>query len=260
MRIKAAVFSEKGKIRNINQDNFCIFNKINQDNSNACRYSNLFPRNNEIFAVFDGMGGEQSGEVASMLAAKIFLNNKKNIENDFDKFIKTYIEEANKKLCEYMEEKDDLTMGTTAAILQVDTGAKKAYAANVGDSKIYFIRNGEVTVLTQDHNIPGELYRMGIIENHEIFTHKDKNKLTQYIGIFDDDILIEPYIAEDVDIQTDDIFIICSDGLTDGVYPDDFNEIISTENAPSRIAEKLVNKAMQNGSRDNITVLVVKIV
>ena len=259
MRIKAAVKSDIGTIRNINQDNYYFFGRINERSSSVSGSHNIIARRNGLFSVFDGMGGEQEGEKASLFTAlKLCELNTEQI-NDFESFTDHYVMEANKKLCDYMSVKDDIVMGTTVAMLYIDTDKGLAQGANIGDSKIFYIKDKKIKRITCDHNVSAELERAGIITEEESYRHKDKNKLTQYIGIYDDEFVIEPYISEIITISPGDYFIVCSDGLTDSVKKSELLSVIYAEGSVKDKANELISLAKKNGSRDNITVIIVSV-
>lgn len=260
MKIDSVLVSDKGRIRNNNQDNYYFFKRINNNNISHAEKRTIFSKDSGIFAVFDGMGGISKGEKASYIAAKRFKRMCDRAVVDFDRFVLDYIHTANSEICSYMDKNNNISMGTTAAILYVNAKEQYAIAANIGDSKVYHINKSDVRMITQDHNIAAELMRMGAITEEESLYHKDKNKLTQYLGIYNDEIIIEPYISDKINIEKGDYFIICSDGLTDGLNPNIFFEILSEQISLSQKANEMLSRAIKNDSTDNITIIVIRII
>ena len=257
MKIKAALVSDIGRVRKINQDNFYFNKKINKHAKPNIYGKDIVLSGNKIFAVMDGMGGEDDGEKASYIAAKTVKQHSSRFNKDGK--IDKIIYDANKRICKHIE-KYDRTMGTTIAVINVNTEKQTAIGTNVGDTKIFLIRDGKLRIMSKDHNISAGLAKLGVISEEEAWKHEDKNKLTQYLGIFEDDFRIEPYITDEIMLENGDIIILCTDGLTDGLSSDD---IVQISNAGERVSEKCENmllSAMEKGSRDNITILMIEII
>ena len=188
-------------------------------------------------AVFDGMGGEEHGEIASETARNVFMENCKN-----DCTLEDLCLLINKKICEYMEENRISRMGSTAAMVSVD---EKIRFCNIGDSKIYKLSRFGIEQLSEDHiTVIGK--------------YNKRKFLNQHLGIPEEEILIEPYSGE-TDYTDDDIFILCSDGLTDMIDEEKILDI-SLKNGINRLAEKLFDEAMNSGGRDNISVVAFSVI
>ncbi|HXH60354.1 MAG TPA: protein phosphatase 2C domain-containing protein, partial [Fimbriimonadaceae bacterium] len=143
-------------------------------------------------------------------------------------------------------------MGTTLSALMIvqDT----AYIAQVGDSRIYRLRNGELAQMTTDHTWVEETVKAGMMSREEAEAHPYKHVLTRAIGTESDmntDIFAEPAMVGDV-------YMICSDGLTNHVTNEEIEQVLS-ENGPSEAAWSLVTKALVGGGSDNTTVIVVRL-
>lgn len=233
MKILYYAISDCGKVRNENQDSFLIPSEgITEGCSDtACCESPA------VFAVFDGMGGEQFGGEASAMAKEL---SEKMIAQSPDYDLNKLMLVINGLICRYMQEFSVNRMGTTAGCVRITD--KKAEICNVGDSKIYRIRKNTMEQLSVDH-----IMYMG-----------QRRVLTQHLGIPVEEMLLEPY-NEIFDCAAGDIFLLCSDGLTDMVSQERIADIIikqSFENA-GRI---LVDEALENGGKDNVTVVLCKIV
>ena len=244
--IKSACLSVVGKVRTNNEDNFCFNSQNLKESNNGSEriYVNEFTNEeNKIFAVFDGMGGESNGERASYIASetlKEYTLNNLNKEIDWDEY--TYI--ANKNICDEMNGKD--RMGTTLAGVQFC----KEYVSisNVGDSRIYIYSKGTLKQVSEDHN-EARLQEKFNINNGR------KPRLTQYLGIRRDEMVIKPYKKE-IPYEEIEKMLICSDGITDMISDEEIEKILSNKEETEQYVENLVKVAMENGGVDNTTLMI----
>lgn len=241
--IKAYAKSDKGKVREMNQDYYYISNSLDEI---------------QLYILADGMGGYNGGEIASNLAVQTaknyILNNFKEINKDKDSIIQllgSSIEYANMVVYEKAKENKELQgMGTTIEIALIYNN--KVYIGHVGDSRIYRIRKEFIRKLTQDHSYVQKLVKEGTITKEEAVHHPQKNMLMKALGcnaFVEPDMMVKGFLK-------DDILIICSDGLTNLVD----QETIYKE-AKSNIeigTRNLVEIANKNGGYDNITVIIIK--
>lgn len=211
----------------------------------------------EIFAVADGMGGHQGGEVASLTAIEALRDAyRRDAGSDG---LEAAIAAANDAVTEKARASADLrTMGTTLAVVAlVDDGDDELLAvANIGDSRIYLMRNGELTQLTDDHSLPQELKRQGQLTEAEAAVDPRRNVVTRVIG---------PSFGEGPDMQNlipyaGDRIVICSDGLYNEVVDGEIAKVLRTVSDPTEAARILVDQANTNGGADNISVIVVDVV
>ncbi len=230
-------FSDKGRIRENNEDSYYYDPKKN------------------IFAVADGMGGHIAGEVASKLAVEVLANFSFEPYDDYCKALEEMIHEANSKIIDYGENNPDYQgMGTTFSTGIINN--KTLYYAHIGDSRIYFFRNGESKQLTRDHSYVNQLVEKNEITEEEAFDHEQKNILTQALGT-DSDININKGTHQ---LQTGDLLLFCTDGLTDMLRKEEITNYIKDNCCdPAHIATLLGEKALERGGKDNITLLVVLI-
>jgi len=212
-----------------------------------------------IFIVCDGMGGHTSGEIASRLAVerlKEYLENNSESSKSTKQLLLESLENANQAIIDKTIESPEYKgMGTTCVTLAIKSGV--AYYANVGDSRIYIIRNGIIYQITKDQTFVQTLIDQGHINYDEAEIHPRKNELVQALGINE---RIVPEINEvALRIFKGDKFILCSDGLS-GMIND--NEIFDIANAndPVTASNLLVNVANDKGGTDNITVQVISII
>ena len=130
---------------------------------------------------------------------------------------------------------------------------------NLGDSRAYALQNGRLTQLSRDHTVVSSMVYMGRLTVSQAKNHPERHKLTQHLGIFEDEMIIEPSIAVS-NYELGDRFLLCSDGLTDSVDDLQIQGILSVGKAPAEIAEALYEQALDCCSKDNITVVIMEII
>lgn len=235
--------SDIGKAREINQDYYSI------------------PKSKDslqLFILADGMGGYNGGEIASSLAT---ASAKSYIENNFEKIehskeailelIKNAIEYANMVVFEKSKQEPNLEgMGTTLDICFIYNN--KVYVGHVGDSRIYRIRGEIIRKLTKDHSYVQQLVEDGKITREEAKHHPKKNMLLKALGCTS---MVEPDLRAR-NIETGDILLMCSDGLTNMVEEKEIYRVVR-EN-PETATQVLVDLANTAGGYDNITVVIIK--
>ncbi len=205
-----------------------------------------------LFAIADGMGGAQAGEVASRLAAAALRE--ANGDELTEERLVELIQEANRRVFQRSSE-DAATsgMGTTMTVALV--GEESIVFAHVGDSRAYRVRDGELEQLTEDHSLVGELLRSGRLSAEEAEVHPQRSVITRAVGT-------EP----DVDVDTftipalpGDLFLLCSDGLTDMISDREIFSVIDGSDDLDASARALVDAANAGGGEDNITVVLFQI-
>ncbi|MCL1790952.1 MAG: protein phosphatase 2C domain-containing protein [Peptococcaceae bacterium] len=244
--IEVAALVHKGLIRSTNQDNlWCIDTYLESENEGMPQvllggaYSSAYP----AFAVFDGMGGEQQGEMAAYLAAHHFDSIYRNSsKEDAKNFLLDACREINKEICDFQKEHLIRHMGTTAAIILF--GQKEVFICNVGDSRVYKYSNKTMVQISQDHV--------------EARITDRKAPLTQNLGVPETEFLIDPYVAKG-DYNIGDRYLLCSDGLTDMVSEQEIVDIFARSHKTKPTAQILVDEALAKGGVDNITVIVCEV-
>lgn len=210
-----------------------------------------------IAIVADGMGGHKSGEVASKLAVETaadYFN--RNIGKFMElpmEFLRDIFMSSSMRVFDVASTEPECKgMGTTMTLILVNRKTEKLYVGNIGDSRTYIMRNGEISQVTEDHSLVNEMFKKGQITKDELLTHPKRNVLTKSLGTFRD---IEPdfYIEDLHDIEN---IILCSDGLTNYVNNGEIKDIVSN-NEGEEIVDKLVNEANVRGGSDNISVIVI---
>jgi protein phosphatase len=249
MPFEFAGLTDVGRRREQNEDSFLVA-----------------PAHN-LAVVADGMGGHQSGEVASQIAVTTvewFFNNLSKdpeatwpyrIDTRFDEYanrLAVSIQFANSRIREAALEDGKRGMGTTiVATLLVDA---KAYVAWVGDSRAYLFRAGQLQPLTVDHSLQNELLRTGRIRPEDVAMFQHKNVITRALGMAD---RVEIDLV-DVGLQNGDIVLVCCDGLTGMLEDEQIAEFLKAESNLEAATRNLVDAANQAGGTDNITVVLAR--
>ena len=235
--IEAAWLSKKG-LREENQDSFLI---------NHCK---------KIFVVADGMGGHNAGQIASTIAVKAiekFFGDNNDKYTDKALLVAHSMTAANKNVIEHTSiYPETLGMGTTMTFMYMDDSGL-AYIGHVGDSRAYLINRKGIIQLTDDHSYVGELLRKGGITEEDALIHPQRNLLMRAIGC-------APQLDIDVithEVNEGDTILLCTDGLFNTVSDDDIRHII-LQNSVKDAVDILVDTALENGSTDNVTVVLIK--
>ena len=203
-----------------------------------------------LFAVADGMGGAKAGEVASGLAATALTEGPADGASGEER-VTSLIQEANRRVFRRAnEDREASGMGTTMTVALVE--ANRVVFGHVGDSRAYLIRDGAIEQLTDDHSLVAELVRSGRLTPEEAEAHPQRSVITRAVGT-EPDVDVDTFAIEPAD---GDLFLICSDGLTDMVDDKSIIEAIEENRADlDRAAKALVGAANRVGGEDNITVV-----
>ena len=207
-----------------------------------------------LFVVADGMGGHQGGEVAANLAVRSLAG----AEHDTTDALRAAVHQANQVVHDTSIARPELHgMGTTLTAIAVVSDERGPHfgLANVGDSRIYRQRDGELHQLTYDHSYVAELIRRGDINEQEAANHPYRNMLTRAIGVHAD-VDVDDW---EVEPEAGDRYVLCSDGLTNEVTDAEINAVLRQNPDVSEAARRLVQLANLNGGRDNSTVLIVDV-
>jgi len=228
--VKFRALSDLGKNRKNNEDSFYC-----KEGSN-------------LFIVADGLGGHSAGEIASDMATQYIVN--KNPQTS-EELLQAITEANNHVYTEAKKIKNDMATTISAMIIK----GQKAYIGHVGDSRIYLIRGEVVYRLTDDHTPVMESLRAGLITEEQAKYHPLKHMLSRTIGTHNQ---VEVDILS-IDIEENDFFIMCTDGLSNVVNEHDMYDIFIREDNINEIPKHLVDLANHRGGPDNITVVCVKI-
>ena len=222
---------------------------------------NLRPQNEDsylvtdrLIAVADGMGGHNAGEVASAMAVALLQERTSDAVATVDSFVDVITGINAAIYDEATSASAQRGMGTTlAAVLMVtDDAVPHAIVANVGDSRTYLFREGELRQLSVDHSYVQELVTEGVLTAEEARSHPRRNIVTRALGI-DPNVLVDAWT---VPLMAGDRFMLCSDGLVDEVAPGEIVTVLGSVTDPAEAARRLVASAKARAGRDNITVAV----
>jgi PPM family protein phosphatase len=202
-----------------------------------------------LFAVADGMGGAQAGEIAAKIAATVLR------ESSDEAAVVELIKEANRRVYEAAAGDEARSgMGTTITAAIVEDGTVQI--GHVGDSRAYRIREGRLEQLTEDHSLVAELVRSGKLSPEEADVHPQRSVITRTVGT-DPDVDVDTF---SVDARPGDVFMICSDGLTTMVADASILELVERNRASlDKTAKALVDAANKGGGEDNITIVLFEI-
>ncbi len=272
--IQYAYFSIPGKVRGNHEDNLYIDRTVlplENTGTNGVINGFLLSDTHPLIGVFDGMGGESSGEVASFIAADTIrridtdrtagttycmgtgCSSDTLQQNDMDdsgQGIKqddlrepgTLCLEMNREVCSYAKEKRIRSMGTTAVCLRFSD--QEAQFANVGDSRIYHIGKDGICRITEDQVMKSIFYA--------------KPPLTQYLGMEDEEMALLPQTGK-IPVNIGDRFLLCTDGVTDMLSDEDISEIIKSEENSAACLEKLMQSILLTEAKDNATAVLCSI-
>ena len=249
-KLDAACLCNTGRVRKNNEDNFYFDGKRMEAENNGLPNPLVMTKKlnqGVCVAVFDGMGGENFGEFASFAAADCMqammlklqssLSPDRNALNKMCLAINDAVVARQRELCTER-------MGST--LVGFYFSHSSVYAYNLGDSRAYRLRGGQIVQLSEDH-----------VERREGKSTR-KAPLTQHLGIDPEEYLIEPYIVKD-QLQAGDQFLLCSDGLTDMLDDGEIAAIMTQAPSAEIGAKMLVNTALEHGGRDNVTVILCRI-
>jgi PPM family protein phosphatase len=237
-----------GRTRSTNEDN--LISVVPQD-------SHLLQAKGALFVVSDGMGGHSRGEVASALAVqKVKEYYYQDLQDDIPTALRQAIKQANVTIYQANEAErvrggSGFGMGATcvAAVLH----DQMLYAANVGDSRVYVLHEGQLRQVTRDHSMVAQLVERGQITPAEARTHEKRSQIYRSLGQpeVEADLFSEP-------VQEGDTLILCTDGLSGVVEDEDLRAIVE-QYSPEESVQHLIARANEEGGPDNVTAIVVRV-
>ncbi len=235
MEINAWGHTDVGLKRNSNQDSFLVNKEMN------------------LYIVADGMGGHKGGEVASKLSIKAvedFISSNKNKLKPRDLIQKSILSASNKVFDESSKNSNLKGMGTTVVMAYID--GQTLYTGNVGDSRVYLVRDSQVWAITEDHSLVYEQIRSGALSRNNAEKHTGKNIITRSVG-YERDVEADFGMIE---IRPGDRFIICSDGLHGLVSHSKLRSICLSTPVKSWV-DRLIFAAKKAGGDDNISIITI---
>ena len=242
VRLLHAARTDVGMIRSGNEDNFAV------DMSET----------RGVFMVADGMGGHAAGEVASEMAVQIVIRELRAVQDlgapDAGQRVGAALTHANRSIHDRtITEVDKQGMGTTASVLLVS--AARYLIGQVGDSRVYLLRDGAFAQLTKDHSYVQEQVDLGNLTPEQARYHPYSNVITRCVGA-------SPEVEPDVytgEVKLGDVFLVASDGLTGMVDDRRLQQLLMARTIPERKVAALISEANGRGGLDNITAIVVQV-
>lgn len=242
--MRFAAGTDRGLVRDSNEDSYKIIPESSQ--------------NSYVYIIADGMGGHNCGEVASRMAVDFISNyvqkdgNRLFSSQNIEEKLKKLVEDTNTTVFETSLKNPEASgMGTTLTMAVI--AGEKATVAHVGDSRLYLMRDEIIQQITEDHTYIWELIKKGSLTREEAEVHPRKHVITRAIGS-SPDLEVDMLTLE---IQDEDILLLCTDGLTNMIGDDEIYRILK-DNEPEAACEGLIEAAKSKGGEDNITVIVIK--
>jgi len=240
MRISCAGNTDVGVVRSGNEDSF------------------LLDCSRGLFIVADGMGGHAAGEVASEMAVSIIATELGNLRGMSDgeaaTRMRSAIRKANAAIFERtLAEHDKRGMGTTTTVMVLFS--RRYLIGQVGDSRAYLLREGDLLQLTKDHSYVQEQVDAGLLTPEQARTHPYSNVITRCVGA-NEDVAPDIYFGN---LEQGDRVLLASDGLTGMLEDQQLHDILAAEENPETAVNKMIADANHRGGLDNITAIVVRV-
>lgn len=239
---QSACGTDKGKLRKINEDSMLCIDSLN------------------FYMVADGVGGHNSGEIASTLAVELvkayLLSNPSECveESDLPDYFNHCLQQVNEEIYRRAASvQENVGMATTVVMLLLRQN--KAYIINVGDSRAYYFSKGKLHKITEDHTYVNELLKQGRISKEEAEVHPKRNMITRALGS-EETIMPDFY---QLDVTIGDRILLCTDGLYNEVGEEEICALVNRTRDLKELTSTLIRHACDNGGKDNITVSCVEI-
>lgn len=257
-KISLSVSTHNGKRKNNNEDSFSINHKAKPSDKDIMNICGDIGDRDLFLGVFDGMGGEKMGDVASRIAAEraaeLYKQLKELTPDMFQQAIDKYVNETNAKICITLENCGDDRGGTTMAAVFIKNGM--VYPFSIGDSRIYLLRGDELIQISEDHTLAMRKYKSNIYTLEEAEASPDSHKLTLFLGVDVDGNGLDAQFYEPFLIPENGCLLICSDGLYDMCSKSEIVKMLQQDS--ENTARELAEAAVDNGGIDNVTCIVAK--
>jgi PPM family protein phosphatase len=244
--VTVACKTDLGRVRENNEDKFEYY--IPEDDATLASRG-------QVFLVCDGMGGHAAGQIASELTAKTFIDVYLHHPSSEPEAAMTAAVSAANRFVNDVGRAVPSRRGMGTTLSGVILLQDKAYTVQVGDSRVYRLRQGEMAMLTRDHTWVEEAVANQMMSREEAEAHQYRHVLTRAIGTEGD---VKPDIDHH-DLKAGDLFMLCSDGLINHVSDDEIADTLRANPAPSDAAWRLVGQALLGGGSDNCTVMIVRL-
>lgn len=244
LTVRACALTNVGRERENNEDSFYFDGTVSRLNAREQFVKDKNSDAAQIYAVFDGVGGEAYGEIASNTAAHSLHNCVKAMEKSggtISDLVNNFVAGANKALTGKAKELQADVIASTCVMACVF--GEKLFVLNIGDSKAFYISNGMMTCVTKDH----------VIAEGE-----GKGTLTRCLGLPDEHKRMTPHCSKAIEPKSGDTLIMCSDGLTSMINKEDILRCVTEYTSCDAICKKMCDLALEAGGKDNITVIVLK--
>lgn len=255
MIVKVFYFTHTGNYRKINEDALLIHDTIIQTKHMKTFKYIVVEDERPIFAVADGMGGHDKGEIASASVLDFILKNKLKIQTQ--KQLNQEIIQAKNSLNEKAISMNTPGMGTT--LCGIFFTGKKALVYSVGDSRAYSVSTTKMERLTEDHSEVFELFKNNTISEEELRLHKRKNILTS--AIVGDLSERKPKIFEkEIPVSIGSSFLLCTDGLWEGIPQATFDQFVTKNSKEESICTQMIQFSLKYSGMDNISFILLKVI
>ena len=251
------ITTDTGAVRKNNEDSFAINTTVKKPHNNRQNMRGLSFGEPLMCSVFDGMGGEAFGEVASetaSLIAKSFYNFIAKDRKDIDEYIGVFVNKCSAEIFRKLSGERGSRGGCTFAMAYACDNRIKTYT--IGDSRIYLYSNGTLRRISKDHTLAMKKFDANIYTWEEAEKSNDSHKLTAYLGMDTSEKELKPYTYEDIFLSEGDKLLICSDGLYDMCSEEEILSILRKDS--DIISAKLANRAIERGGVDNVTCIVIE--
>src|SRR4051812_16128612 len=250
--------TDVGQVREHNEDNYLVADLTRKTRSFDPTAVHVLGRSGAVFGVCDGMGGAAAGEVASQLAVDIIYDRlaeakaPRNREDLASRLVRAVQDAGVRIFGEARADRSRRGMGTTSTIATLIDD--RLFLAQVGDSRAYILRDGDLTQVTRDQSLVNQLIEAGQLTEEEAETFEHNNIILQALGTSE---VVQVDLTY-VDLRADDTLLICSDGLSGMVRGEDIRGVLTELEDPAEACAKLISSANDAGGHDNVTVVIVK--
>ena len=258
IKLLASAFSDKGNVRKNNEDSFFLnghYLRREQMDDGGLFKCKAEPY--ALFAVCDGMGGEEAGEEASLLSVMRCEESLAAKEDLFDREKLVYFLRNGCQAVYDQARQRGNRSGATMALLVA--GQERLRIANMGDSRIYRLHKGTMQQISYDHTEMQRLLNAGLIKPEEVKNHPKRHMILQYWGMPLDRAPFTPYMSKSSPYENGDRYLLCSDGLTDMLTDKQIAALLAKNEPVEKISEQMVRQAKAHGGRDNVTVVVIEV-
>ena len=251
-----SVATHLGYYRSNNEDNYFADEFGTSPVENSSLFHELSLKERRVFAVCDGMGGEDLGEEASLISVDTLAEFapilKNALQSDLHDIVNKYASDANNRVCRMIKDRKLSHSGCTLALVCVDQRYVSIF--NIGDSRVYTLRGDELAQVTEDQTLANKKIKANIYTEEEAKNSRDVHVITSFIGVDSREVGLKALSYKP--IKTADITVlICSDGLTDMCCDEEIADILSEK--IENHADALVDRALENGGVDNVTCVVI---